>query len=121
MQENKLPHNHHNQPIEQTLSKIASLDDFQMTADIFKQLSDPTRLRIFWLLCHNEECVLNIASIMKMSSPAVAHHLKQLKTYSLIESHRKGKEMYYKASSTKESILLHHFIDSLMDVICPNE
>ena len=30
----------------------AQRDDFQTVADIFKQLGDGSRIRIFWLLCH---------------------------------------------------------------------
>ena len=45
---------------------------------VFKHRSDPTRVRIFWLLSHREECVINIAAILNMSSPAVSHHLRSL-------------------------------------------
>ncbi|MDD6598560.1 MAG: ArsR family transcriptional regulator [Anaerovibrio sp.] len=31
---------------------------------------------MFWILCHCEECVLNIAALLNMSSPAVPHHLR---------------------------------------------
>ena len=65
-----------------------------------KQLGDPSRLRIFWLLCHCEECVLNIAAIVNMSSPAVSHHLRLLKSSGLIVSRREGKEMYYRTADT---------------------
>ena len=47
-------------------------------SEAMKQLGDPSRLRIFWLLCHCEECVLYIAALVNMSSPAVSHHLKLL-------------------------------------------
>ena len=115
-----LPHDHnHNQTHENTLAKLASIDDFQVTADVFKQLGDGSRLRIFWLLCHCEECVLNISTMVNMSSPAVSHHLKQLKASGLISSRREGKEMYYKAADTKQSRLLHETIEHLMDIICP--
>ena len=63
-------------------------------ADVFKQLGDGSRVRIFWLLCHCEECVINISSMVDMSSPAVSHHLRQLKAGGLIVSRRDGKEVY---------------------------
>ena len=74
----KLPHNH--QEDETALEQIPSLENCQMTADVFRQLGDGNRVRIFWLLCHCEECVINISALMQMSSPAVSHHLRQLKT-----------------------------------------
>ena len=77
-----LPHHHggeehHN--IDQIRAQLAKADNFQIVADIFKQVGDPTRVRIFWLLCHCEECVQNISALMEMSSPAVSHHLRGLR------------------------------------------
>ena len=63
-----LPHHHgeeehHN--IDQIRAQLAKADNFQIVADIFKQVGDPTRVRIFWLLCHCEECVQNISALME--------------------------------------------------------
>ena len=109
MSEIHLPHDHpHDKNHAKTLARIAAIEDFTMTADVFKQLGDGSRLRIFWLLCHCEDCVLNISAMVNMSSPAASHHLKQLKSAGLITSRRSGKEMYYKAAelliNTQESI-----------------
>lgn len=104
---------------EDTLKKIVNINNFQILADSFKQLGDGNRLRIFWLLCHCEENVINISNIINMSSPAVSHHLKQLKASHLICSRRNGKEMFYCASQTPESKLLHKMIEELMKITCP--
>ena len=56
-----------------------------------------------------------------MSSPAVSHHLKQLKAAGLIVSRREGKEVYYRAADTPQVQLLHHMIEHLMELACPNE
>ena len=88
-------------------------------SDALKQLGDPSRLRIFWLLCHCEECVLNIASLVNMSSPAVSHHLWLLKSSGLIVSRRDGKEMYYRTADTELAQVLHHMIEKLGRITCP--
>ena len=119
MPETKLPHDH-GQPIEQKLGGLPSPEGFQMVADLYKHLGDPTRLRIFWLLCHCEECVINISSLVGMNSPAVSHHLKQLKAGGLIVSRREGKEVYYKAADTRQVQLLHGMIEALMAITCPS-
>ena len=119
MPETKLPHDH-GQPIEQKLGGLPSPEGFQMVADLYKQQGDPTRLRIFWLLCHCEECVINISSLVGMNSPAVSHHLKQLKAGGLIVSRREGKEVYYKAADTRQVQLLHGMIEALMAITCPS-
>ena len=117
-----LPHHHgeeehHN--IDQIRAQLAKADNFQIVADIFKQVGDPSRVRIFWLLCHCEECVVNIAAMLNMSSPAVSHHLRVLKDSGLLSSRRDGREVYYRAADTSQSRLLHEMIEQVMDVACP--
>ena len=90
-----------------------------MLAELFKQLGDTSRIRIFWLLCHCEECVTNISAMVEMSSPAVSHHLRSLKNSGLIVSRREGKEVYYKASDTKECEILHEMIEKGIEIVCP--
>ena len=71
-----LPHNHEERNVEELLPQLSNAENFGAAADIFKLLGDTSRLRIFWLLCHCEECVLNISTLMGMTSPAVSHHLR---------------------------------------------
>ena len=119
MTDTRLPHDH-GQSIEKELDQMPGAEVFQTAADIFKQLGDGSRVRIFWILCHCEECVINIASMVGMSSPAVSHHLKQLHSGGLISSRREGKEVYYKAADTRLARLLHQFIEQVMEIACPS-
>ena len=114
-----LPHDH-GQNAEKLIDHIPSTESFNTLSDIFSQLGDESRLRIFWVLCHLEECVINLSSIVNMSSPAVSHHLRQLKAGGLIVSRRSGKEVYYKAADTEKARLLHSMIESLMQIECPD-
>ena len=120
MSQNHLPHDH-GQHTENLFDHMPAIEDFSVVSDIFKLLSDSSRIRIFWLLCHCEECVLNLSAIMGMSSPAVSHHLKQLKAGGLIVSSRKGKEVYYKAADTVQAELLHHVIEKMVAISCPTQ
>ncbi len=118
----ELPHHHHgdHEEYEELRSVLAKNEEFEVVSGLFRLISDPTRIRIFWLLCHCEECVLNISAMMDMSSPAVSHHLRALKSSGLIVSRREGKEVYYKASETPESRNLHEMIEALMAISCPD-
>ena len=116
---NTLPHDH-GQSLERELEHVPSVGNFQVVSDIFKQMGDGSRVRIFWLLCHCEECVINLSAMVSMSSPAVSHHLKQLKAAGLIVSRREGKEVYYRAADTLQVQLLHRMIEQLMELACPN-
>ena len=102
-----LPHDH-GQAIERELEHMPSVENFQQVADIFK------------LLCHCEECVMNLSSMVEMSSPAVSHHLRQLKAGGLIVSRREGKEVYYRAADTERAQLLHHMIEQMVEIACPS-
>ena len=121
MENPSLPHYHgeepaHTEVVRQMLEKE---DTFQELSDIFRQLGDANRIRIFWLLCHCEECVVNIAAMMDMSSPAVSHHLRILRDSGLLTTRRDGKEVYYHAADTAQARLLHELIEQVMDVACP--
>lgn len=120
MEHKTLPHNHgHSVPLADLMQGLKHEEDFQTVADIFKQLGDPTRIRIFWLLCHCEECVSNISAMLEMSSPAVSHHLRALKSQGLISGRREGKEVYYQAANTPQSRLLHPMIEQVLEIACP--
>ena len=120
MSEIKLPHDH-GQAIEHHFDHMPKTEEFNVIADIFKLLGDSSRVKIFWLLCHCEECVTNISVMMNMTSPAVSHHLKLLRGSKLITSRREGKEVYYKAASTEQVQMLHHAIEKLVKISCPDK
>ena len=113
-----LPHNH-NERDSRLVETMPSIETIRTVADAMKQLGDPSRLRIFWLLCHCEECVINIAAATGMSSPAVSHHLRLLKDAGLIVASRNGKEMYYRAANTDIVLKLHHTIEEVARISCP--
>ncbi|MBQ9015946.1 MAG: winged helix-turn-helix transcriptional regulator [Firmicutes bacterium] len=117
-QHKTLPHSH-DSGSEHIMERSPDPADFQTVAGLMKQLGDPSRLRIFWILCHVEECVTDIAAMTDMSSPAVSHHLRILKTNELIVSRRDGKEMYYKAAETDIAQKLHHAVEEIMEISCP--
>lgn len=112
-----LPHDH-GQPIPQP-EHTPTVEELTLLADVFKLLGDASRVRIFWLLCHCEACVINLSAMMRMSSPAVSHHLKLLRAHGLIISRREGKEVYYKAADTALARQLHAIVESTMEITCP--
>lgn len=114
-----LPHDHGDQ-LCKILSRMPGEDSIAEAAEVFSQLSDPTRLRILWILCHSEECVTNLAAAIGMSDPAVSHHLRILKKAGLAQSRRVGKEVHYTLSDTEEARLVHRMIDDVFEMNCPS-
>lgn len=122
MEHFELPHDHGEKSHTAALCReLGKTGHFAAVSDVFKQLSDSNRVRIFWLLSHQEACVVNIAAMLEMSSPAVSHHLRSLAESGLLESRREGKEVYYRAPDTELSRLLHQIVEQVMEIACPEK
>lgn len=57
---------------------------------IIKALADEKRARILKLLSRGRFCVCELASILRITQPAVSRHLKKLKAAGLIDGEQKG-------------------------------
>lgn len=66
----------------------------QPMADIFKVLSDPTRIRILSLLAHEEMCVTCIADALGMTHSAISHQLRLLRATNLVNLPRTAKRLF---------------------------
>lgn len=110
----------HSHNLEDLLEKLPTYAQAEEITDILSTLSDPTRLRILWLLCHTTECVTDISLAVGMSAPAVSHHLKLLKQHKIIEAKKIGKEMQYTLADNRYARLIHKMIDNMFEITCPN-
>ncbi len=64
--------------------------------DIFKALSNESRLKIAYALTLSEElCVCDIASIIGASIASTSHHLRLLHKMKLTKQRREGKLVFY--------------------------
>lgn len=76
------------------------------TAELFKVLGDPTRLRLLFALLQEELCVCDLAEFVEASPSAVSHQLRLLRTARLVRSRREGKLIYYRLDDDHVSRLL---------------
>lgn len=75
-------------------------------AEIFKVLSDSTRLKIVQALELDELCVCDIAALIGLSQPSVSHHLKTLRQSGIVKFRRSGKMALYSLKDSHVSALL---------------
>lgn len=73
-------------------------------AQLFKALSDETRLRIIVLLTHGELCVCDIMASLELPQSTVSRHLAYLRNAGLVEDRREGVWMYYTLTDTKHTL-----------------
>jgi ArsR family transcriptional regulator len=67
------------------------------TAELFKALADPARVRIVNLLATSAEpvCACTLYEPIGLSQPTVSHHLKKLVEAGLLEREQRGKWAYF--------------------------
>lgn len=67
------------------------------TAELFKALGDPARVRIVNLLALSSDpvCACEFNDTLGLSQPTVSHHLKKLTEAGLLEREQRGKWAYF--------------------------
>lgn len=81
--------------VKETFKTLPQLEDISQMADIFKALSDPSRLKIVLTLLNQEHCVCDIAVICSQTDSAISHQLRILRTLKIVKNRREGKIIYY--------------------------
>lgn len=70
-------------------------------SQFFKALSEPTRLRILYLLLNRKDlCVCDFVSVMQAGQSLISRHLAYLKNAGWVNSHREGTWMHYQIETT---------------------
>lgn len=100
------------------------IDQVRKMADVFKALSDPTRLRIIRMLASNPEdtlCVADLAAKLGSTQPAASQHIKVLKNIGILEVNKVGFRVYYRIN-TKGLLTYKSDMDELFEMAfahCP--
>ncbi|OFY66487.1 MAG: hypothetical protein A2Y71_16770 [Bacteroidetes bacterium RBG_13_42_15] len=69
---------------------------FHDLAETFKAMSDPTRTKIIYALCQeNELCVRDMAAIIGTTNSAISHQLRTLRNMKLVKYNKVGKVAFY--------------------------
>jgi ArsR family transcriptional regulator len=72
-------------------------DEATATAELFKALADPARVRIVNMLATSGEpvCACELYDPLGLAQPTVSHHLKRLVEAGLLEREQRGKWAFF--------------------------
>lgn len=67
-----------------------------LVAELFRALSDPSRVRIISALVEGEKNVSTLATAVGISESAVSHHLRGLRQMRLVRARKRGRQVFYR-------------------------
>ena len=79
-------------------ASVLSDDEASATAELFKALGDPARVRILNILATSggePVCVCHLIEPLELSQPTVSHHMRKLLDAGLVEREQRGKWAYF--------------------------
>ena len=86
----------HDEAVQAARQGIPPEDHIQEMADLLKNLSDPTRIKLINALACSELCVCDLGAVLNMNQPAVSQQLRTLKQAGLVANRKEGKIVYYR-------------------------
>ncbi len=81
--------------VEFVRKRMKSEETYQLLAETFKTLGDPTRAKIIFALLQQELCVCDLANLLGMSKSAISHQLRVLRNMRIVKYRKEGKVVYY--------------------------
>ncbi len=73
--------------------------DLAELTNLFRLLTDKTRLNILLILAGGERNVSSMCGLLKLPQPTVSHHLGLLRMGNVIANRRAGKQVFYGLNS----------------------
>jgi ArsR family transcriptional regulator len=89
--------------------------DMRNLLNIFKALSDDTRLRILKLLEGGELCICKIMEVLDMKQSRISRHMGILKNAGLVTDRRDGKWVHYSLNPKPEDLCCKEMISLLAE------
>jgi ArsR family transcriptional regulator len=80
--------------------------DFRRAADVFKALSNPSRVMIVHALAEGARCVADLTKLVQLDISTVSAHLAVLRRVGILTDERRGTQVFY---SLRKPCLLNLF------------
>lgn len=75
--------------------EITQAENIVRICDVFRMLSEPSRLKIVVSLLSGERCVYDILKVVGGTQSALSHQLRVLKDNRVLRVRRDGQNMFY--------------------------
>ncbi|KNZ43542.1 ArsR/SmtB family transcription factor [Acetobacterium bakii] len=85
----------------------------EQLVNIYKILSDETRLRMIILLAQKELCVCELCDILAVSQPTVSKNLSKFRDLNLVTTKRKEKFICYQLKTG--NVVLERIVKDILD------
>ena len=81
--------------VEEAKAGISNRAELDYLSELFKLLSDHTRMKLVLALSCGEMCVCDLGAALGMTKSAISHQLKTMKQCCVVKSRREGKYVFY--------------------------
>ena len=105
----------HSDKVENALKKIPAEDKVLEMADVFKALSDSSRLKMIIALSTDELCVCDLGAVCGLSDSAVSHQLRILRNLRLVRYRREGRIIYYRLDDDHVKTMIFQGLEHLSE------
>lgn len=96
-------------------NKLLDEDVILKVSNLFKVLSDSTRINILYTLKSGKLSVSQISEVLSMTPSAISHQLKTLRQANLVSFKKMGKEVYYEMADLHVYTIFNQAIEHVKE------
>ena len=90
-------------------------DEVYELAEMFRLMSDPSRLRIILTCLTDQVSVGDMASRLGLTPSLVSHHLRLLRAARLLQAERQGRQVFYQVTDEHVRRMLGNMVDHVAE------
>jgi len=88
------------------------IEQAELAVEVFRMLSDTTRVRLLWELMDQELAVNDLAVRVGKPAPSVSQHLAKLRMARLVRARREGTQVFYRLENEHVARLVRDAVDN---------
>jgi len=88
------------------------IEQAELAVEVFRMLSDTTRVRLLWALIDQELAVNELAARVGKPAPSVSQHLAKLRMARLVRTRREGTQVFYRLENEHVARLVRDAVDN---------